>query len=190
MLEVLGGTHPVLRHHLFHLLRALREVDGHEAAELVGGAAHCAQQLRTAGVGAVGGERDPDAVVLGAVVALVRGERFVEAPDLGARLPVGDPPLREPEIGGGEHVQGAVEAQSQLHRGVEGLARARPEHLDQGGAAALDDLHHPELHHRAHLAVGEGLHREGAERHQDAVDELLGGVFGGAVLGQSPSQQR
>ena len=106
------------------------------------------------------------------------------------RRPVGDPPLGEPEVGGGEHVQGAVEAEPQLDRGVEGLALAGAEHLDQRGAPALDDLHHPELHHRAHLAVGEGLHRERAEGQQDPVDELLGGVLRRSVLGQPPKEHR
>ena len=119
------------------------------------------------------------------VVALVGGEGLVEPPGLGAPRSVGDPPLRESELGGGEHVEGAVEAQPELGRGVEGLALAGAEHLDKSGAAALDDLGHPELHHRAHLVVGEHVDGKGAERQQVPVHELLGGVGRRAVLGQS-----
>ena len=100
-------------------------------------------------------------------------------------------PSENPQVGGGEHVQGTVEAQGpQLDRRVEGLALAGPKHFDQRGASALDDLRHPELHHRAHFGVGKGLHRERAERHQDPVDELFGGIPGRAVFGQPPGQQR
>ena len=172
------------------LQRALGDVDRNRTAQLGGGGAHVAQQLRLAGIHAMRSQPDPDAAVRAPIVAVKHLDCALKA-GIGSRPAIGGTAVgidtgagRRPLIGA------AIGANAHPARHVEEKILIDAPHVQDGRRSCHDQLEDRDFDDRALLVPVQHLDRHLAHRQQEAVDIVAAQRRFADVFDESPEHRR
>jgi len=171
VVQVLDGGLAVLPGDELHFLGSLREMDRHQAAEIVCGGAHRPEKLRRAGIRRMWPQHCTHSTSL-SFVPLHESHHLVEAGrvvrvelvtghSVGAY--VGRPGRRTGRC--------AVGTDAQFLRDIEEHFHVRGEIVDKRRGAALQNIQHPQRHEAADFRGRQRLERNVAHRHEHLVDQ-------------------